>query len=210
MDFFENVVTPDQKHLPPHLLKETTLDEPVSETIARDGRRILTKLFHVLIPRTFSHKSKGVEALRDWDLWGPLIICLLLSVFLYYPVIQTKQDTSSIIFAASFVIIWLGSGIITVNAVLLGGNISFFQSVSIVGYCVFPLMVAGFICKVIPLLPARLIIVAVAFAWSIISSIGFFAGVVPPHRKILAMYPVFLFYIIISWMILLSPSFFNK
>lgn len=63
------------------LPRQPTLDEPVLTTIVRlpfaplswssdgrkwrDVRRVLTKLFHVLVPRTFTRASKGVEALRD-------------------------------------------------------------------------------------------------------------------------------------------------
>jgi hypothetical protein len=51
-----------------------TLDEPIFVTLKRDILAILTKCTHVMIPR----RSKYL--LRDWDLWGPLILCLLLAV----------------------------------------------------------------------------------------------------------------------------------
>ena len=56
----------------------TTLDEPVSETIMRDLRNVAGKLKVVLMPR---EKQEGVlEKLREWDLWGPLLVCLILSM----------------------------------------------------------------------------------------------------------------------------------
>ena len=59
---------------------ETTLDEPVSETIRRDLREVGAKLKLVLLPRASQH---GVlDRLKEWDLWGPLAVCLTLSIAL--------------------------------------------------------------------------------------------------------------------------------
>jgi len=86
-------------------LREATLDEPITTTIMRDVKKVLTKVFHVLVPRTFSRDAQGVSALRDWDLWGPLIICMLLSVFLSMGKSNTEENQNSAVFAASFVIV---------------------------------------------------------------------------------------------------------
>lgn len=75
------------------------------------------------------------------DLWGPLLIGLLLSSILS---ITAPGDSASLVFATVFVIVWLGAAVVTVNAQLLGGTISFFQSLCILGYCVFPLTLAAF------------------------------------------------------------------
>jgi hypothetical protein len=68
-------------------------------------------------------------------------VCLMLSSILS---IAAPSDSSSLVFATVFVIVWCGAALITVNAQLLGGTISFFQSVCILGYCVFPLTIAAF------------------------------------------------------------------
>eukprot|EP01121_Diplochlamys_sp_Union-15-3_P012513 TRINITY_DN3758_c0_g1_i1.p1 TRINITY_DN3758_c0_g1~~TRINITY_DN3758_c0_g1_i1.p1 ORF type:complete len:223 (-),score=26.39 TRINITY_DN3758_c0_g1_i1:38-706(-) len=193
-------------------LRQTTLDEAISTTIWRDVKKVFIKLGHVLIPRTFSHKAKGVEALRDWDLWGPLLICLLLAVLLY----TDASSQGQLVFALVFVVVWIGAIIVTLNCMLLGGDISFFQSVCLLGYCVFPIMVAAFICKLssfgvkgelsVAILILHFVVVGVAFAWSTLSSVGFLAGMVPPNRKILATYPVLLFYFVLSWLILMNYS----
>jgi len=196
-------------------LREAKLDEPITTTIMRDVKKVLTKVFHVLVPRTFSRDAQGVSALRDWDLWGPLIICMLLSVFLSMGKSNTEENQNSAVFAASFVIVWAGAGVITLNALLLGGTLGFFQSVCILGYCVFPLMVASFLCLIPSLIQSmssiantafRVIVVVVAILWACTASIGFFAGVVPDGRKALAMYPVLLFYAVIGWMVVLGTN----
>eukprot|EP01120_Amphizonella_sp_Union-15-10_P005892 TRINITY_DN1812_c0_g1_i2.p1 TRINITY_DN1812_c0_g1~~TRINITY_DN1812_c0_g1_i2.p1 ORF type:complete len:202 (+),score=18.30 TRINITY_DN1812_c0_g1_i2:97-702(+) len=184
---------------------EYTLDEPVGTTIWRDVKKVFIKLGHVLVPRTWSHNSKGLEALRDWDLWGPLIICLLLAVILFIDPPQSSNP--SLYFAAVFIIVWIGAFLVTINCLLLGGDVSFFQSVCLLGYCVFPLLIAAFLCQLIKSqVWTHYIIVGVAFIWSTLSSVGFLAGMVPPNRKALAIYPVFLFYAILGWLILVDTG----
>jgi hypothetical protein len=127
----------------------TTLDEPVSETILRDVRQVFSKLRIVLIPLGSDSHQSVLQKLKEWDLWGPLLVCLLLSVTLSA---TAPDSSSSVVFAAVFVIVWCGSALVTLNAQLLGGNLSFFQSVCILGYCVFPLTLSSLVCLFIGLL----------------------------------------------------------
>lgn len=55
-----------------------TLDEPVSATLLRDLRAVWEKLKQVLIP-----VASKKDLLKDWDLWGPLLLCLILSMYCY-------------------------------------------------------------------------------------------------------------------------------
>lgn len=52
-------------------------------------------------------------------------------------------------FAEVFVIVWIGAMVVTLNSKLLGGQISFFQSVCVLGYCLTPLAIALFVCRII-------------------------------------------------------------
>ena len=96
-----------------------TLDEPVADTIMRDLRMVGNKMMCVLNPR-----KANIQTLKDWDLWGPLILCLMLATLLSW---FAPYEQKSLVFASVFVIIWCGAAVVTVNALLLGGNISFFQ-----------------------------------------------------------------------------------
>ena len=117
-----------------------------------------------------------------------------------------------------FVIVWLGGAIIAINGQLLGGTISFFQSICLLGYCLFPLNVAALmnvILNPIVHISVKIIYVAIAFFWStyckcfcslrnlVEASINFIREMVPEDRKELAMYPVCLFYLFLSWFIIL-------
>ena len=114
-----------------------TLDEPIYATVWRDLKRVGFKLFHVLLPR-----GRGIPALRDCastsfactrcvcikltllhiitgDLWGPLLLCLILASVLAS---EAPEAQAPLVFATVFVIVWVGAGVVTVNALLLGGT----------------------------------------------------------------------------------------
>jgi hypothetical protein len=59
------------------------------------------------------------EGLRDWDLWGPLIFCLLLSLFLSWGAGGKQKD---LVFSGVFALIWIGEAVVTMQIKLLGGN----------------------------------------------------------------------------------------
>ena len=175
-----------------------TLDEPVSQTIMRDVRMVGNKMMCVLNPR-----KANIQTLKDWDLWGPLILCLMLATLLSW---FAPYEQASLVFASVFVIIWVGAAVVTVNALLLGGNISFFQSVCVLGYCIFPLNLASIVCLLGGHILWRVFVVAVCFFWSTGASLGFMGELVPPNRKALAVYPLFLFYTSIGWLILIAAK----
>jgi hypothetical protein len=55
-----------------------TLDEPIAETIRRDLIRIYKNLVMVVFP--IEDRSQQSAALRNWDLWGPMIFTLGLAI----------------------------------------------------------------------------------------------------------------------------------
>ncbi len=93
---------------------------------------------------------------------------------------------------------------LTVNVVLLGGTIGFFQSLCLLGYCLFPMDVAAIVCVTVKLMLVRWIVVAVAIVWSSWASIPFIAGAVGMNRKALAIYPLVLLYVCVGWIALLT------
>ncbi|KAJ7392927.1 Yip1 member 6 [Desmophyllum pertusum] len=181
----------------------STLDEPVSATLKRDLTAVGKKFLHVLVPR----QSKSL--LREWDLWGPLILCVLLAMMLQGHTVVDSNSDGGPQFAEVFVVVWVGALVITVNSKLLGGQISFFQSVCVLGYCILPLDIALTVCRLIlitkqtlALFAVRFIVVILGFAWSTFASIKFLGDSQPANRKALAVYPMFMFYFVISWMII--------
>ena len=184
---------------------EPTLDEPVSETIRRDLREVGAKLKLVLLPRASQH---GVlDRLKEWDLWGPLAVCLTLSIALSAGVSQSQR---AVVFAAVFVVVWAGAAIVTLNAQLLGGRINFFQSVCVLGYSIFPLDCGAYACLLLHAVTGnfllRLGVVGVCFVWSTRVAVVFFSEIIEAKRRTLALYPVFGFYAFLAWMILIGGN----
>lgn len=180
-----------------------TLDEPVADTILRDLKQVGIKLKIVLMP--VENNDTVLKKLKDWDLWGPLLVCLSLSILLS---LSAPKEQGALVFAAVFFVVWFGSAVVTLNAQLLGGTVSFFQSLCILGYCVFPLDLAAFASWAISIafksFVLKAIFVVIGFAWSTRASVIFIGQVISPERKLLALYPVFLFYTFLGWMVLIQ------
>jgi xanthine/uracil permease len=78
---------------------------------------------------------------------------------------------------------------------------SFFQSVCVLGYCAFPLVVSAFIALFFPLIILRGIVCGLAFGWSLTAAMGFLSDAQLDNRRLLALYPMGLFYFVIAWMV---------
>jgi len=172
-------------------------DEPVRETIMRDLKEVMNKFKHVISPK----KEGSNLLLRDWDLWGPLLLCMIVGSILH-------EGEGGPHFTQFFVLFWVGSAVITLNSKLLGGTISFFQSVCVLGYCIAPLVGALLFCWLVLfadqngfLFFLRFIVTAVAFGWSSRAAMCFIGDTAPADRRALAVYPMVLFYFIISWLV---------
>ncbi|THH12292.1 hypothetical protein EW146_g7754 [Bondarzewia mesenterica] len=162
-----------------------TLDEPIAVTIGRDLLSIYNKLVQVLYP---VRKGGGREVLRDWDLWGPLILCLLLGIMLS---VNAPPDQALGVFSSVVVLICVGSLVVTIQAKLLGGRVSFFQGLCVLGYCVAPLDVAAFISCFVRIIYVRAPIAILAWAWCIWASVNFLDGTkIEQQRILLAVYPL--------------------
>lgn len=83
--------------------------------------------------------------------------------------VATNADDKTLLFEIVFCIVWIGGAVIAVNGQLLGGTISFFQSICLLGYCLFPLNMAAivnlFIGSFVHII-IKLLYVSVAFVWS--------------------------------------------
>ncbi|KAM3575177.1 hypothetical protein VYU27_002874 [Nannochloropsis oceanica] len=180
-----------------------TLDEPVWHTVKRDLMQVGSKLQVVLLPR--ENQDGVLKKLKDWDLWGPLLVCLTLSILLS---ITAPEEQGALVFAAVFFVVWFGAAVVTLNAQLLGGTISFFQSLCILGYCVFPLDIAALANLLVGLafesVIVKALIVALGFAWATRASVIFIGQVIAPERKVLALFPVFFFYTFLAWLVLVQ------
>ena len=173
----------------------STLDEAVYTTINRDLSLIYTKLKYVVNP--FISKEKKYNQIRQWDLWGPLLLNIILALTLSLNTKDKGQITSLI-----FIIFWFGGLAIHLNNYFLGVKASIFQIICLLGYCLFPLNIAAIIVTIINFNDIiRFIIVGFNCCWSIYSSSDYLKAITKQDQRYLVLYPCILFYLYISWFI---------
>ncbi|XP_078181710.1 protein YIP4b-like [Carex rostrata] len=173
-----------------------TLTEPVWDTVKRDLSRIVSNLKLVVFPNP--NREDPGKALRDWDLWGPFFFIVFLGLTLSWSASVKKSE----VFAVAFAVLAAGAVILTLNVLLLGGHIIFFQSLSLLGYCLFPLDVGAVICMLKDNVILKIVVVGITLAWSSWAAYPFMSAAVNPRRKALALYPVFLMYISVGFLII--------
>lgn len=171
-----------------------TLDEPVSQTILNDVYAIGHKLRFVLWPA-------GDARTGEWDLWGPLIFCLLLALALSF---AAQNEQSIAVFTGIFSLVWLGETVCTLNLRLLGSQLAFLQSVCCLGYSLFPLVVAAVVSAFVHTALVRVPLTIVMYVWSTYASFGVLQGADLGSKKLLAVYPLTLFYFVLAWTVFVS------
>ncbi|KAF1982600.1 Yip1-domain-containing protein [Aulographum hederae CBS 113979] len=133
------------------------------------------------------------EGLRDWDLWGPLLFSLLLSTLLSW---RAKDEQTPLVFSGVFAIVWIGEAVVTLQIKLLGGNVSFLQSICIIGYTLFPLVIAALLSAFHLHWIARIPVYIVLVLWSLAAGVSILGGSgVVRNRVGIAVYPLFVFYV---------------
>ncbi|KHN22703.1 Protein YIPF6 [Glycine soja] len=150
------------------------------------------------LPKSSISASDPGKALRDWDLWGPFFFIVFLGLTLSWSASVKKSE----VFAVAFALLAAGAVILTLNVLLLGGHIIFFQSLSLLGYCLFPLDVGALICMLKDNVIVKVVVVCVTLAWSSWAAYPFMSSAVSPRRKALALYPVFLMYVSVGFLII--------
>lgn len=188
----------------------------------RDLIRVYRNLIMVVFP--FADRSQQTAALRNWDLWGPMVftlglaiplsigaakpsttfsvrscVCISCITLLYMYSVNTITSQSTIM-QLVFGLVSIGAIVLTVNVVLLGGTIGFFQSLCLLGYCLFPLNIVAILFLFVTNPIVRWVLVPIAVLWSSWASVPFIGGAVPQDRRALAIYPLGLLYIMIGWL----------
>ncbi|KAH0262859.1 hypothetical protein KCU71_g20488, partial [Aureobasidium melanogenum] len=107
-----------------------------------------------------------------------------------------QDEQKSIVFSGVFATVWIGEAVVTLQIKLLGGSISFFQSVCIIGYTLFPLVIASMLSAIgLPMI-ARIPVYIVLVAWSLAAGVSILGGSgVVKNRVGIAVFPLLVFYI---------------
>ncbi|QSL65378.1 hypothetical protein MERGE_002688 [Pneumocystis wakefieldiae] len=162
----------------------STLEEPIYMTIYNDLKMIGIRAKYILLP----HKDSNI--LRNWDLWGPFIFCLIFSLCLS---LKASKNESINVFTGIFCIIWVSELVITLNLKLLKVPISMFQSLCILGYSLFPFVICTILNFFIHTTFIRFLLIIVAYVWSTYASLNVINDFSFVKRNILVIYPLLLY-----------------
>ncbi|GMM29437.1 hypothetical protein DAMA08_021820 [Martiniozyma asiatica (nom. inval.)] len=191
-----------------------TLDESVWTTLHRDASTIFDKTLSILWPlrlqRVFRELSQSddtiepdvsddtIRKVRDWDLWGPLVINLAFSLIISY--LQKANPDDGDVFSSAFTLIWAAVSVLAVNVMLMTGGLGFLQSVSLLSYTFFPIVFGGGFCLLIKWKWLRLIVMAIVWAWGFLCSwLVLRIVAIEKHRVALMVAPVGLVWGIFAW-----------
>lgn len=152
--------------------------------------------------------SSGIQTkineIRDWDLYGPLIITLLLTLLLSLK--QNFRDTEKT-FSLVFFFVVFGSLLVAINAKLTGVKFSIFFYACVIGYSLSPFLVAqvasilfeGVLTKV-----GTSIVTGICYIMVMKSVNSLFVSTLPEKKHFLVMYPVSLFFLFFAFIIVLQ------
>lgn len=145
--------------------------------------------------------------------WGTGIYGVHLLCVWFLPsllIVNLNFIPDSTTFVAVIVSVFLGAIIVTFNIKILGGKISYFQAVSILGYCICPIFLALIAIQLLKFLQftnrwIKVIMLLVATVWSIfgnymldVAARSFIGVNLPQHKKFVGLYPIFLYYAFIA------------
>jgi len=188
----EDVVTAERGHATDKAGAYDTLDEPILTSVIRDLRAVGQKLFFALLP------SKNNVLMREWDLWGPLFLCIYIGLLLQG--MSTDSDSSR--FTAIFMVYWTGVAVVTYNTVFVQkATVSMFQCLSVIGYCLAPVALIVSLFEVFHIFGVatnqvvlRLLLVTGGVTWASFSSVKILRAYTEEEKKLLVLGPIVLLY----------------
>ncbi|KAJ8754736.1 hypothetical protein K2173_012125 [Erythroxylum novogranatense] len=121
------------------------------------------------------YREDSGKALRDWDLWGAFFFIVCLGLILSWFASVKKSE----VFAVALALLVAGAVILTLNVLLL--LLLLYVRYNVV---------------------LKVIVVCVTLAWSSWAAYPFMSSAVNPKRKALALYPVFLMYVSVDFLII--------
>ncbi len=103
---------------------QSSLSEPITETIKRDLNNIYIKIAFFFMSKENTADNIKTE-IRNYDLWGPFVF----SLFFAFSVTFNQKESMEKVFSTVILYILFGNLILTLNSRLLKTNLSFFQGI---------------------------------------------------------------------------------
>ncbi|SOV16104.1 conserved Plasmodium membrane protein, unknown function [Plasmodium gaboni] len=175
---------------------EFTMDEPVKDTVIRDAKSIYKKILYVCF-----HQYDDENTIKKWDLWGSFIVYITLSICIFLDnEIVDKKNT----FGYFFVFFFIGHILVSLNLSLLHINISFFQSLCIISYSLFPLILSSFLNLFISTHVIRLLFCLLSIVWSSYNCILILGKFIKSNRLLISFFPICLLQLFLASFLLIK------
>lgn len=122
--------------------------------------------------------------------------------YFIYRMISSSPSSNVSSFVLVFGITTFGSFLCTINGILLGAKISLLQTISVLGYCIFPIVlmsisltIVGWFMSISRLL--KLLFAIGAFSWSSLSANAFISKFMT-SKRFLGAFPLMLYFGVLS------------
>lgn len=145
-----------------------------------------------------------MNEIRDWDLYGPLIITLSLTFLIGLK--QNFKETEKT-FSVIFFIVVFGSLLVSINAKLTGVKYSIFFYACVIGYSLSPFLVAQIISILFENFITKIgvgVVTGLCYVWVMKSVDSLFSSTIPVKKHFLVMYPVALFFLFFAVLVALQ------
>lgn len=162
-----------------------------------------------IITNIFTKKKQPMRNVYEqWDLFGPLFICIIFGVLLIFSMPYRAMIND--IIALSFLFYFIFGAAVGLNMLLLKGKSNILGVLCILSYMTIPYVLTQVIIllinvfkKALPNWAQNLLVILLAFIatiWTVLVSLRLFRKLVPKSRRFMGYYPVVLYIIVITCM----------
>ncbi|XGW05249.1 hypothetical protein V3C99_015992 [Haemonchus contortus] len=163
---------------------------PLLQELDIDLTDIYYKIRCVLLPLPYFRMKLNIVR-ESPDFWGPLMVVLAFALLSIYGQFSVRPVVSWILtmwFCGGFIVYFIARA--------LGGDVGYSQVLGVVGYCLIPLVVTGFLMTVVTRFKMLSLALGIfGVGWSVYSAGTLLCVDELQTKKPLLLYPVFLLYV---------------
>ncbi|VDL69428.1 unnamed protein product [Nippostrongylus brasiliensis] len=166
---------------------ECDTQTPLLEELDIDLTDIYYKIRCVLLPLPYFRMKLNIVR-ESPDFWGPLMVVLAYALLSIYGQFSVVSWILTMWFCGGFMVYFIARA--------LGGDVGYSQVLGVVGYCLIPLVVTGFLMSIVARFKMLSLTLGIfGVVWSVYSAGTLLCVDELQSKKPLLLYPVFLLYV---------------
>ncbi|KAK3259459.1 hypothetical protein CYMTET_31544 [Cymbomonas tetramitiformis] len=158
----------------------------------------------MVISHPFTNNKGLLNSLSNRGILVPVLLSLVFSGLLASGVTQPSERVNTFLLVTLSV--WIGEALVIASAIFIGASVASIQGVRLLSYGLLPLIFAVCLCVNVTGPWLRALLVTPCFMWSSYATVPAIATASPSTRRSLVTYPIFFYYMCLSWMILVATS----